>query len=953
MSKKYIGTYNLRDLNDIKGPPGADGQPTYTWVVYADDEQGNGLAFHAEGKQYIGLSFNQTDATPSDNPNDYEWSLLPQNIVIGGRNLVLDSAGMSDFSGWGEIGGADEEYDSLVHGKRYRLSEKITPGTDYVFTYQLNSNSGQTALFLGASYFLTWLNSGEAFRFQVDEEFEEQNIVVRSSNGGGSFGYPQLEEGTSPSAWSPAPEDYYDRIEDIQTGGKNLVLRSGELIDFSRADVVGTSEQYFGNNYLLDSGKAVDFAEQGNIATSVQGDPTEYEQDPTELEFAKQYDLAEPLKLNTDYTLSVEGEIDEWTGVWLGKDYFAGYLEDGWLTFQCPADLDPDSIIIKSLTDTATIDRVMLNEGASLPWEPNSQDYSRGHVYELSDQTIEGRKYVLTANCEDSSCRFGAWIGSDTYLATILAAEPYFFTMPQTADRKTLIIKALSEQARLVNVQLERGTLATDYKPSPYDTKIPLGGENLLARVHIEVDKKLNSSTGGVASQLNSSVSGVIAVEPLAYYTLSVKYGEGSLDDLVWAFYDSDGGLLTSGTGEEEGTKSLTVRAPDGADSFRMSANSASNMWWKMEKGEINTPWSPAYADVYSDIATVRGNIDEEIDRMAKQLGYESYAAMKALPYLLNIEGKVRFEMIESDFIVAGHINTEYLNLKNFLVVGEDGDGNPIDSFIIDSDGNATITGTMKSSNYVEGASPAGWQIDVSGNAVLNQAVVRGSVRLPSAGMTDENVNLSNSEEDKVRFYAGETYENRKLAPFRVLENGNVYINQGILDGTFTGELHIGNIEITDKITDVGTETDDGRIHFKYGEQVPILISHKETRFIAPFGIGPKGAEVFSVIGSVVNVNNGTFVVGSPVAERRVTISSAASPSLITMGTRYDMGFTENEMVFGGKRDLDTFLFKANTAENASVQVDGNLSVVKQVDVGGAKMVYYESGANKGVDIFP
>src|SRR5690606_22516555 len=73
----------------IPGPPGKDGQPTYSWVKYADDEHGNGMSDSPDGKLYIGLAFNKTTPEESNNPADYTWSLMPQNIEIGGRNYVI------------------------------------------------------------------------------------------------------------------------------------------------------------------------------------------------------------------------------------------------------------------------------------------------------------------------------------------------------------------------------------------------------------------------------------------------------------------------------------------------------------------------------------------------------------------------------------------------------------------------------------------------------------------------------------------------------------------------------------------------------------------------------------------------------------------------------------------------------------------------------------------------
>lgn len=58
----------------IPGKPGADGKTYYTWVRYADDENGTGMSDNPSGKYYIGLAFNKETQTESSNPKDYQWS---------------------------------------------------------------------------------------------------------------------------------------------------------------------------------------------------------------------------------------------------------------------------------------------------------------------------------------------------------------------------------------------------------------------------------------------------------------------------------------------------------------------------------------------------------------------------------------------------------------------------------------------------------------------------------------------------------------------------------------------------------------------------------------------------------------------------------------------------------------------------------------------------------------
>lgn len=62
--------------NGVEGPPGADGKPTFMWVMYADTHNGFGISNDPAGKQYLGVAYNKTESEPSTNPSDYTWSAM-------------------------------------------------------------------------------------------------------------------------------------------------------------------------------------------------------------------------------------------------------------------------------------------------------------------------------------------------------------------------------------------------------------------------------------------------------------------------------------------------------------------------------------------------------------------------------------------------------------------------------------------------------------------------------------------------------------------------------------------------------------------------------------------------------------------------------------------------------------------------------------------------------------
>lgn len=67
----------------IQGPPGEDGKSLYTWIKYADSPT-SGMSDNPSGKDYIGIAYNKTTPTESENYSDYAWSLYKGDQGIQG-----------------------------------------------------------------------------------------------------------------------------------------------------------------------------------------------------------------------------------------------------------------------------------------------------------------------------------------------------------------------------------------------------------------------------------------------------------------------------------------------------------------------------------------------------------------------------------------------------------------------------------------------------------------------------------------------------------------------------------------------------------------------------------------------------------------------------------------------------------------------------------------------------
>ncbi|WP_324658919.1 tail fiber domain-containing protein [Bacillus cereus] len=199
-------------LQGIAGPKGADGQTTYTWVKYADDNLGNGMSDLPDGKRYLGLAINKTTATESTNKADYNWSPLFDNVVVGGKNLILGS------------GQAFNTTSYLIN--QYTLSENFITGQTYTFVIKGTVPAGQS---LGI-----WMNGGSnnmgyattvysngvtfvTFKAVATTSGNEKKLSLYnypSNTTTANVEWVALYKGNVPLDYLPAPEDVQSSIND-------------------------------------------------------------------------------------------------------------------------------------------------------------------------------------------------------------------------------------------------------------------------------------------------------------------------------------------------------------------------------------------------------------------------------------------------------------------------------------------------------------------------------------------------------------------------------------------------------------------------------------------------------------------------------------------------------------------------------------------------------------------
>lgn len=343
-----------------------------------------------------------------------------------------------------------------------------------------------------------------------------------------------------------------------------------------------------------------------------------------------------------------------------------------------------------------------------------------------------------------------------------------------------------------------------------------------------------------------------------------------------------------------------------------------------------------------SAINVADGTISLQANRINLQGAVTLASLGSDLSYAFGTENSVT--KIDGSKIITGSVTANIVNLKGLTVRNDSN----IPTLVISQTGSIQMQGTVKSENFVSGST--GWQISESGNSEFNNSTVRGSLLLTTAGATNIDYDANN----KVRFYAGSTFETRNVAPFRVLENGTVYATTGNFGGTFTGSLILGDIEITD--TNGGT---DGyaQIKFNHDTTTPVLISSTENHFTAPFYIGTAADRRFIVEGSTTIMKTNSVKISqieSGTGAKDVFFPNSASDKSIKFSDNsYNLDVSSNEFHFNANAVPASgynFKFKNETSGFVKMLVDGSMDINDFIGYGNLKIQKKTVSGNSGID---
>ncbi|HFI0947797.1 TPA: hypothetical protein ACGOX8_001983, partial [Streptococcus suis] len=212
---KWKGDKGDTGAQGVPGPKGADGRTPYIHFAYSDNADGTGLTTSDNGQRYMGhySDYTQTDSTDKTR---YRWVDRWAKIEVGGRNYVLDSDVLGLTSSMKEFKFSFETDLNILRGKSVIVS---------VYIEANNFTSGRigfepSVVFEDGtrSYANLWYRKANTIfkgRIWTVWEIPDKPIAIlhqrgfynQTSGGSASGGRPKLEFGTSPTDWTPAPED--------------------------------------------------------------------------------------------------------------------------------------------------------------------------------------------------------------------------------------------------------------------------------------------------------------------------------------------------------------------------------------------------------------------------------------------------------------------------------------------------------------------------------------------------------------------------------------------------------------------------------------------------------------------------------------------------------------------------------------------------------------------------
>lgn len=496
-------------------------------------------------------------------------------------------------------------------------------------------------------------------------------------------------------------------------------------------------------------------------------------------------------------------------------------------------------------------------------------------------------------------------------------------------------------KASISNAQIDNAFIADGYIKNLNADKITSGSLNTTK-------VSMNSTSG----QLSIADNTIQIKDNQATPKVRVQIGKDKLNNY--------GILVMNANGEAIFDSDKGVLSPNGLNSNVITGD-------KIRDGEIG-PSKLQVDEIWASEGFI-GNFQAQEINAAKLVNLEAIDTKR-----LDINGLVSFNSLSTDmkgsftqeggktFIDGGNIKTGTLSAKQLNTRGftaSDAAGNTTFN-IDDATGKVSMSGLVESIGFsdVEGAHK-GYQLTPEGKATLNDAVLRGSVILPQAGITNAenpagcNVRLFgepvpySDANRQVRFWAGADFESRCDAPFIVYSDGKIKATEGEFGGTFTGKLSIGNIHIED------TNNSKGAIDVKTNNDAKTMIHLEEDNSYinSNLAIGANFINM-SPTNSIMDMRGKLNITNS--SNYTTTMGHGEHILKSTDGTNeYIQRYSNGRFTFDsyGKQATDYIFTKEAAKAPVNVEVWGDLKVRDKITMNNnISIVSRQDAGNSGFD---
>lgn len=159
MATKTYGSITISKMDQL-----------YTWIKFADDMYGNGMADDPSGKSYMGIAYNKDSQNESDIQTDYTWTLIKGQDTM---SCYIDSSAGTSF----EEGATGT---TILTAYLYEGTNEMDTDGNFTYTWYARERDGnETEIGSGKTFTINIANvAGKSVYFIADDGNNDDTSVL-------------------------------------------------------------------------------------------------------------------------------------------------------------------------------------------------------------------------------------------------------------------------------------------------------------------------------------------------------------------------------------------------------------------------------------------------------------------------------------------------------------------------------------------------------------------------------------------------------------------------------------------------------------------------------------------------------------------------------------------------------------------------------------------------------